>query len=127
MATRNRVDCSSSLSAMSIPALLLAFFLLVRSPHPISASKSADSLTYLWPLPSQFTSGDYTLSVDPALSLSVAGNGGSSRIVKDGFDRYKAIIFKNTETFSIFNAFRKKRAGYDIAKLKIIDLQCVQC
>ncbi|PKI35240.1 hypothetical protein CRG98_044406 [Punica granatum] len=90
MATRNRVDCSSSLSAMSIPALLLAFFLLVRSPHPISASKSADSLTYLWPLPSQFTSGDYTLSVDPALSL-------------------------------------KKRAGYDIAKLKIIDLQCVQC
>ncbi|OWM70094.1 hypothetical protein CDL15_Pgr025944 [Punica granatum] len=119
MATGSRVDSSSSLSAMSIPALLLAFFLLVRSPHPISASKSADSLTYLWPLPSQFTSGDDTLSVDPALSLSVAGNGGSSRIVKDGFDRYKAIIFKNTETFSIFNAFRKKRVGYDIAKLKI--------
>lgn len=37
-----------------------------------------DSLTYHWPLPSQYTFGNQTLIVDPHLSLIVTGNGGGS-------------------------------------------------
>ncbi|KAK4776555.1 hypothetical protein SAY86_005243 [Trapa natans] len=119
MATRSVHHCSSLLSHMSNPVPLLLLYLLLflfRSPFPVSA----DSPTYLLPLPWQFTSGEGTLSVDPALSLSVSGKGGSSGIVKEGFDRYKAIIFKNSDVFSIFSAFRKKRAVYDVVKLNVI-------
>lgn len=84
-----------------------------------------DSLTYIWPLPAQFTSGEDTLSVDPQLSLSVSGNGGGSRIVKEGFERYKAIIFKHnvngvSRYHSLFDRFRRRRSGYDIEKLTIV-------
>ncbi|KAK4766221.1 hypothetical protein SAY87_007863 [Trapa incisa] len=119
MATRSVHHCSSLLSHTSNPVPLLLLYLLLflfRSPFPVSA----DSPTYLLPLPWEFTSGEGTLSVDPALSLSVSGKGGSSGIVKEGFDRYKAIIFKNSDVFSIFSAFRKKRAVYDVVKLNVI-------
>ena len=79
-----------------------------------------DSLTYIWPLPSGYTYGDETLSVDPALSLVVGGNGGGSMIVKEGFDRYRRIIFANGDAFSIFHALRKRKAVYDISRLKIV-------
>ncbi|KAH7548014.1 hypothetical protein ACOSP7_032674 [Xanthoceras sorbifolium] len=79
------------------------------------------SLTYIWPLPAQFTSGNETLSVDPELSLALSGNGGRSRIVKEAFDRYKAIIFKQTSSrASVYKLLRGMRSGYDITKLSII-------
>ncbi|KAL2946737.1 hypothetical protein AAZX31_20G031200 [Glycine max] len=36
-----------------------------------------------------------TLSVDPALTLSVARNSGGSAILRAAFDRYRGIVFKN--------------------------------
>ncbi|KAK4750215.1 hypothetical protein SAY87_027664 [Trapa incisa] len=111
---------------MSNPVLLLLLslpLLLFHTPLPVSAassSSSSDSPTYLWPLPSKFSSGVETFSIDPTLSLSVSGNGGSSRIVKEGFDRYKSIIFKNSDVFSILSTFRKKRTLYDVVNLNVI-------
>lgn len=54
-----------------------------------------EPLTYIWPLPAEFTFGDKALSVNPGLSLAGAGNGGRFAIVRAAFDRYKGIIFKN--------------------------------
>ncbi|KAK2637538.1 hypothetical protein Ddye_032330 [Dipteronia dyeriana] len=101
-------------------AILALFF-----TFSLSFSVDLDqSLTYLWPLPAQFTSGNDTLSVDPDLSLSVSGNGGRSRIVKEAFYRYKAIIFKQSSSRAasvyIKNVFRGMRSGDDITKLSII-------
>ncbi|PON75322.1 Beta-hexosaminidase [Parasponia andersonii] len=78
------------------------------------------SLTYLWPLPTEFTSGNDTLSVDPGLSLIGAGNGGNSAIVRAAFDRYKGIIFKHTTGVSPFSLLRGKRPVYDITRLRIV-------
>ncbi|KAK3232260.1 hypothetical protein Dsin_004141 [Dipteronia sinensis] len=109
----------NSSKPITITAILALFFTLA-----LSFSVDLDqSLTYLWPLPAQFTSGNDTLSVDPDLSLSVSGNGGRSRIVKEAFDRYKAIIFKQSSSRAasvyIKNVFRGMRSGYDITKLSI--------
>ena len=74
-----------------------------------------DSLTYVWPLPAKFSSGNSTLSVDPELSLVIGGKGGDSSIIKDGFDRYKKIIFKHSsKSYSV-----NKRLVFDIGILKI--------
>nr|GEU52775.1 beta-hexosaminidase 1 [Tanacetum cinerariifolium] len=70
------------------------------------------SVTYLWPLPSEFTSGNETLTVDPNLSISLSGNNG---IVTEAFERYRKIIFKHTAS--------PKSVGtrqYDISKLNIV-------
>ncbi|KAG7030740.1 Beta-hexosaminidase 1, partial [Cucurbita argyrosperma subsp. argyrosperma] len=79
-------------------ALLIPSALALHSP-----SGSNDSLPYLWPLPSDFTSGNATLSVDPQLSLAVAGNGGNSAIVKAAFDRYRGILFMTFSQLCTFN------------------------
>ncbi|KAK6929291.1 Beta-hexosaminidase, eukaryotic type, N-terminal [Dillenia turbinata] len=73
-----------------------------------------DSLVYLWPLPSHFTFRDDTLSIDPDLSLSLAGIGGNSTILEEAFQRYLKIIFKH-------NSGDNLRRGliYDISELKI--------
>uniref|UniRef100_A0A5B6Z2A4 Beta-hexosaminidase n=1 Tax=Davidia involucrata TaxID=16924 RepID=A0A5B6Z2A4_DAVIN len=81
-------------------------------------SELDDSLVYLWPLPSEFTFGDDTLLVDPDLSLAVGGNGGNSAIVRDAFERYRAIIFKHSSRFSRLKLWGK--SVYDISKLRII-------
>ncbi|KAL2555808.1 Beta-hexosaminidase 1 [Forsythia ovata] len=73
-----------------------------------------DSITYIWPLPSEFSFGNQTLTVDPNLSLAIGGNGGSSSIVKEAFERYKLIIFKHHSKLS------KYGASYDIGKLNVI-------
>ncbi|KAG6665727.1 beta-hexosaminidase 1 [Carya illinoinensis] len=78
------------------------------------------SLTYLWPLPSEFTFGNDTLSVDPSLSLTVGGKGGNSGILSAAFDRYRAIVFKHSDAFSIFSRFRGRRSVYDISELNVI-------
>lgn len=83
-----------------------------------SISELDDSLVYLWPLPSEFTSGNETLAVDPDLSLSVGGEGGGSAIVSEAFERYRAIIFKQSSWFSKLKL--RGNSAYDISKLKII-------
>ncbi|GMJ09531.1 beta-hexosaminidase 1 [Hibiscus trionum] len=79
-----------------------------------------ESLTYIWPLPSEFTSGNQTLTVDPTLSLSVLGKGGYSKILKEGFERYKKIIFKHASGISLFQKWRGIRSVYDVSELRII-------
>ncbi|BFG22595.1 hypothetical protein CerSpe_088690 [Prunus speciosa] len=85
-----------------------------------SADEVNDSLTYIWPLPFEFTFGNKTLSVHPQLSLVVGGNGGNSSILRLGFDRYKAIIFKNSHGVSSFDRIRGMRLSYDVTKLKVV-------
>ncbi|KAK9126900.1 hypothetical protein Scep_015746 [Stephania cephalantha] len=73
-----------------------------------------ESLVYLWPLPSEFTFGNTTLSIDPDLSLDVAGSGGDSDIVREAFERTKRTVFKH-------RSVRVSRFGsYGISKLKIV-------
>ncbi|XP_022742491.1 beta-hexosaminidase 1-like isoform X3 [Durio zibethinus] len=79
-----------------------------------------ESLTYIWPLPSEFTSGNETLAVDPTLSLSVSGKGGDLKILREGFERYKKIIFKHVSGVSIFEKLRGITSVYDISELRII-------
>ncbi|KAI5659875.1 hypothetical protein M9H77_28668 [Catharanthus roseus] len=99
--------------------IFLSLFTLVNSSRPLSQFKPKlhydDSLTYLWPLPSQYTYGNQTLTVDPNLSLVVTGNGGGSVIVKEAFQRYKYIIFTRASKVS-----RSTAVSYDIQKLSII-------
>lgn len=101
--------------------LILSLSLCVSQTLALDSVPEPDaSLTYLWPLPSEFTSGNRTLSVDPDLSLAVAGIGGNSAIVRAAFDRYRAIIFKHTSGISIFSRFTGRSSVFDISKLKII-------
>ncbi|XP_071710073.1 beta-hexosaminidase 1 [Rutidosis leptorrhynchoides] len=86
----------------------------LRPIHSKSHLSDDSSVTYLWPLPSEFTSGNQTLTVNPNLSLSVSGNGASSVIVRDAFDRYKNIIFKHASSSG------SRKLGYDVSKLTII-------
>lgn len=79
---------------ISVSALVHAQTLSLGSKHNLT-SQLKDSLVYLWPLPAEYTFGNGTLSVDPDLSLAVGGNGGNSAIVRDAFERYRAIIFKH--------------------------------
>ncbi|KHN10153.1 hypothetical protein glysoja_023734 [Glycine soja] len=66
-----------------------------------------------------------TLSVDPALTLSVARNSGGSAIPQAAFDRYRGIVFKNIAGVG-FSFIRKLReqlvssvSAFDIDTLKI--------
>lgn len=99
--------------------LSLSLFTLVNSSRILSQQKSRlhfdDSLTFIWPLPSQYTSGNQTLTVDPNLSLVVSGSGGGSLIVKEAFERYKYIIFRRASKVSKLSV-----ATYDVQKLSVI-------
>lgn len=116
---------------MSIPSnlrkqtfLLFIFYstLLVNSrtlSSPISIptdsndfNPNSSSPVYLWPLPSNFTFGNQTLSIDPDLSLTVSGNVGNSVIVNDAFYRYRKIIFKH-ET-------KLRNVAYDIRRISVV-------
>ncbi|XP_027350015.1 beta-hexosaminidase 1-like [Abrus precatorius] len=83
----------------------------------------SESLTYLWPLPAEFTSGDEALSVDPSLTLSIAGNIGDSSILRAAFDRYRGIIFKHSGVgFGFIRKLREKLVSVsdlDVTTLKI--------
>ncbi|KAI3934097.1 hypothetical protein MKW92_025589 [Papaver armeniacum] len=72
-----------------------------------------DSIVYIWPLPSKYTYGNNTISVNPDLSLEISGNGGNSIIVSEGFQRYREIIFEH-------HSRKKSGVLYDVNKLKII-------
>ncbi|KAH1045743.1 hypothetical protein J1N35_036527 [Gossypium stocksii] len=78
------------------------------------------SLTYIWPLPHELTSGNETLTVNPTLSLSLIGKGGNFKILREGFRRYKRIIFKQSSGVSIFKNLRRIRSIYDISQMRII-------
>ncbi|KAH9703240.1 Beta-hexosaminidase 1 [Citrus sinensis] len=111
---------------LSVLKVIIITALLIIFTSSLSVSTDVDdSLAYIWPLPAQFTSGNDTLSVDPALYLSVSGKGSGSKIVKEAFERYKAIIFEHevegVNSHSVFNNFRKRRSwGFDIGTLKIV-------
>ncbi|KAG5051302.1 hypothetical protein JHK87_003500 [Glycine soja] len=113
--------------------LFLFFFLIIsvtsltvppRGGAPLDNDDDIDSLTYLWPLPAEYTFGVDALSVDPALTLSVAGNGGGSAILRAAFDRYRGIVFKHTGVgFSFFRKLRERLvssvSAFDVDTLKI--------
>lgn len=100
---------------------LFIFLCALTLPQTLALNSTAkldDSLIYIWPLPSEISSGNDTLSVDPDLSLAFTGNGGNSDILRLAFDRYKKIIFKHRPSVS-----RMKLRGapvYDVSKLTII-------
>lgn len=50
----------------------------------------------------------------------MGGNGGNSSILRLGFDRYKAIIFKNSHGVSSFDRIRGRRLSYDVTKLRVV-------
>ncbi|XP_052205168.1 beta-hexosaminidase 1 [Diospyros lotus] len=86
-----------------------------------STSESDESQVFLWPLPSNFTFGNGTISIDPDLSLAFYFNGDNSTvstIVEEAFRRYKAIIFKHSSSFSKLRLTRD--LPYDISELSII-------
>ncbi|KAG7560937.1 Glycoside hydrolase family 20 catalytic domain [Arabidopsis thaliana x Arabidopsis arenosa] len=101
---------------------LLMIFISLSITSSLSTPSPADSPPYLWPLPAEFSFGNETLSVDPALTLSVAGNGGGSPIVRAAFDRYMGIIFKHASgRGSLLARIRFLRmVEYDITSLKIV-------
>ncbi|XVF75413.1 hypothetical protein PTKIN_Ptkin13bG0186800 [Pterospermum kingtungense] len=106
------------------PHFKFSFFMLLLWVSQLLVLSSGfeldESLTYIWPLPSEYTSGNETLTVDPTLSLSVLGKGGDLKILREGFERYKKIIFKHVSGVSIFDRFRGIRSVYDISELRII-------
>lgn len=107
--------------------LLAAFFLLsqllltssrnldLKHLRQLNYVGADDSPTYIWPLPSQYTSGNQTLTVNPNLTLVTRGNGGGSRIVSEAFDRYKRIIFEHASLKSPSSG-----VDYDLKKLTIL-------
>lgn len=101
--------------------LILSHLLLATSRNldlkhhrQLNYAAADDSTTYIWPLPSQYTSGNQTLIVDPNLKLVTSGNGGGSRIVSEAFDRYKRIVFEHA-------SLKSPSAGVDY-DLKILSI-----
>ncbi|XP_050210712.1 beta-hexosaminidase 1 [Mercurialis annua] len=113
----------SQTTLKSVTILTILILLHINPSFQLNNTKNVldfDSLTYIWPLPSQFTSGNLTLSVDPSLSLTLDSKS-SSTIVKDAFERYKKIIFKHSGgSSSVFDLFRFKRPDFDVTHLKIV-------
>ncbi|GKU91856.1 hypothetical protein SLEP1_g5670 [Rubroshorea leprosula] len=105
---------------LKIPKILLLFFCISQIVAPGFAFELDESLTFIWPLPAEFSSGNETLSVDPSITLTVSGNGGNSVVVSEAFDRYKRVIFKRASGFSIFGKFRGRGSVYDISELTVI-------
>ncbi|KAM7269033.1 hypothetical protein ACFE04_024530 [Oxalis oulophora] len=106
--------------------IIIIILLISQTTTCSKSSSSSSSITYIWPLPTNFTSGNLTLSVDPNLSLSLShtindNDNDPSHIILNAFARYKSIIFKHTTTsstttgFSLFSSYY-----YDITKLSII-------
>lgn len=109
---------------LSVLKLIITPLIIIFTSFLSVSADVDDSLAYIWPLPAQFTSGNDTLSVDPALYLSVSGKGSGSKIVKEAFERYKAVIFKHgvkgDTPQSVFDNFRKRSSDFDIGTLKIV-------
>ncbi|KAG6393468.1 hypothetical protein SASPL_147710 [Salvia splendens] len=107
-------------NSLLLAALLLLSQLLLTTCrnlglHQLNYDGADDSPTYIWPLPSQYTSGNQTLTVNPNLTLFTSGNGGGSRIVSEAFDRYKRIIFEHASS-----KLPSSGIDYDLDKLTIL-------
>ncbi|KAF6164360.1 hypothetical protein GIB67_037517 [Kingdonia uniflora] len=74
-----------------------------------------DTLIYLWPLPSNFTHGNTTITIDPNLSLEFDQNRLKSAILIDAFQRYREVIFKRNS-----KSRRNDAVVYDVSLLKIV-------
>ncbi|KAF3433775.1 hypothetical protein FNV43_RR24878 [Rhamnella rubrinervis] len=111
---------SHTTSTRILSSLFIALFSFSLFDPFSSVSAVNESLTYLWPLPWEFTSGNETLSVDPGLSLAIGGYGGNSDILRAAFDRYRGIIFKHSNGVYLFDRLRGRRLVYDISKLSIV-------
>ncbi|KAL1535613.1 Beta-hexosaminidase 1 [Salvia divinorum] len=115
----------NSPSSFNPSSLILAAFLLLSQLllttsrnlglHQLNYVGADDSPTYIWPLPSQYTSGNQTLTVNPNLTLVTSGDGGGSRTVSEAFDRYKRIIFEHASL-----KFPSSGVDYDLNKLTIL-------
>lgn len=97
---------------------ILAAICFSRAVGLNSTSELDDTFVYVWPLPAEFAYGDKTLSVDPDLLLTVDGYGGKSVIIREAFERYRAIIFKHTSGISRLKL--RGRSNYDVSGLRII-------
>ncbi|KAG8380724.1 hypothetical protein BUALT_Bualt06G0045700 [Buddleja alternifolia] len=106
----------------------LLLLLLLISPSVVVSSRNLHlkqqqqfdhgngSVTYIWPLPSHYTFGNLTLTLDPNLTLRYANANAHSLIVSEAFDRYKTIIFKHTTTSTLPTT----PISYDLTTLTII-------
>lgn len=79
-----------------------AALILLHVPAFVMKVGDDDSLTYVWPLSEEFSSGNATLLVNPGLSLIVEGDRRVLSIVKDAFDRYSRIIFQHNNARLVF-------------------------
>ncbi|GAU12150.1 hypothetical protein TSUD_01160 [Trifolium subterraneum] len=95
--------------------ILIAFAFFISQSFGARILQPRNSLPFIWPLPAKFSFGNETLSVDPTLSLT--GNGAASSIVRAGFDRYKGIVFKNSNSYGFL---RTVNVAYDVSKLNVI-------
>ncbi|XP_021739613.1 beta-hexosaminidase 1-like [Chenopodium quinoa] len=103
-------------TSAAIFSLLLTTTTLLSLSSSSSLSDDDDSLTYIWPLPANSTSGADTLTVDPDLSIS---NSGNSPIISAAFLRYKCIIFSHATT--VPPGFRSLRTPvFDISVVQIV-------
>ncbi|GLT66916.1 hypothetical protein SLA2020_392560 [Shorea laevis] len=110
----------SSKPLLKTPIILLLSFFISQNVVLGIAFDLDESQTYIWPLPSEFSSGSNTLYVDPSMLLTVSGDGGNSVIIREAFERYKRVIFKHAAGFSIFGKFMGRGSVYDISKLRVI-------
>ncbi|XP_057979489.1 beta-hexosaminidase 1 [Malania oleifera] len=108
---------ANSSSKFLFPVLILVSALLCTIGFD-PRSELDYSPVYLWPLPSEYTFGNDTFSVDPNLSLVAGGSGGSSAIVREAFRRYKGIVFKHISGISKIKL--RGTSGYDINSLRVI-------
>ncbi|KAL1819319.1 hypothetical protein ACET3Z_014188 [Daucus carota] len=100
---------------ISYSVLLVTSRTLPSISIPDDSHSNSNSQVFIWPLPSNFTFGNQTLSINPDLSLAVSGNGGNSGFLADAFDRYRRIIFKHESKLR-----RNVNVAYDIEKISVV-------
>ncbi|XP_060212628.1 beta-hexosaminidase 1 [Lycium barbarum] len=113
------MSSNSSQNSLKTLCFFTLIFQLVNSNSLKSThqtTKLDESLTYIWPLPSKFTSGNNTITVNPNLTLDFTGNTGSgSGVIEEAFERYKKIIFKHGS-----NKLSKTGDYFDVNKVTVI-------
>ncbi|KAI0520126.1 hypothetical protein KFK09_007597 [Dendrobium nobile] len=104
------------LTCLYLPLILSSVFLPIGGKKTLGIRRATvhfdESLTNIWPLPKQFTSGNLTLTVDPDITVDVQGPGGSSPIVLEAFERYRNLVFKQQSGYAL--------GEHDISKLTVI-------
>ncbi|ESW14701.1 hypothetical protein PHAVU_007G010100 [Phaseolus vulgaris] len=105
-------------SSSAVPTFfLICCALFVSQALGARTLEPQSSLPFIWPLPEKFIFGNETLSVDPAISISLSGNGAASNIVREAFERYKGILFEHGDRFRFL---RTLNPVYDVNKMIVI-------